>query len=108
MPSGQASYADVVAILEPVFGNNRALRIAVTETTRIYAEATQIYANELVKEYPGFKVIKRWYTNVDDRVCPICAPLDGMEVAHDEDFNDVENPPAHVNCRCWITTTVKS
>lgn len=106
---GGATIGDIIKLLEPTFGTDRAWRIAVTETTRIYAEANQIFANELARQYPDFNVIKRWYTNADDRVCPICAPLNGKEVRQDEEFDTgIPNPPAHVNCRCWTSATVKS
>jgi SPP1 gp7 family putative phage head morphogenesis protein len=98
---------DIVEILSPYFGEDRAWRIATTETTRIYAESNQIYANELAKEYPDFQVIKRYYTNNDDRVCPICAPQNGKEAPHNDEFA-IPNPPLHVNCRCWTSVTVKA
>lgn len=39
-----------------------------------------------------------WVTALDERVCPICAPLDGKTFAND----DPQAPilPAHWNCRC--------
>lgn len=38
-----------------------------------------------------------WLTAKDDRVCPICAPLDGQQWA----FGSKQlPPPAHVMCRC--------
>jgi len=44
-----------------------------------------------------------WQTSGDEKVCEICGPLDGK--AEDE-WDDPEGPPAHVNCRCWMTTRV--
>ena len=82
----------------------RAWRIAVTETTRAYAQGQQLGAAQLTEEFPGVKIIKRWFTNNDDRVCDLCAPLDGTEVEQGEDFYEAEgeyangNPPRHVNC----------
>ena len=41
----------------------------------------------------------RFRTQMDDRVCPICAPLNGRLWAYDSPGTwDV--PPIHVNCRC--------
>jgi hypothetical protein len=92
-------------------GEARALRIAVTETTRVYSEATQAAAEELRQEFPGAKVVKEWYTNQDDIVCPICSPLPDLgRIPIDDMFddeNDVMWPPAHVNCRCWTETDVE-
>lgn len=108
MPSGTgATIGDIVNLLDPVFGLDRALRIAVTETTRIYAEANQMFANQLAAQYPGFEVVKRYFTNVDDRVCPLCRPLDGKVAPYDDDFA-IPNPPLHPNCRCWTSVTVRA
>jgi SPP1 gp7 family putative phage head morphogenesis protein len=98
---------DMVDALAPYFGEDRAWTIATTETTRIYAEANQIYANELASQYPGFEIVKRYYTNNDDRVCPICAPQNGKEAPYNDEFA-IPNPPLHVNCRCWTSITVKA
>lgn len=100
---------DMVDILEPQFGDMRAQRIAVTETTRIFAQANNIYAEELRLQYPEFDVNIMWFTNRDDRVCSICGPLEGRTVRPGEVFTlDIKEPPAHVNCRCWTNVTVKA
>lgn len=85
------------------FGD-RANRIAVTETTRAYAQGWRQAGHDLQKEYPDVKVVKTWFTNEDDIVCDICGPLSGTTIDIDEDFEgtDEGDPPAHVNCRCWI------
>jgi SPP1 gp7 family putative phage head morphogenesis protein len=88
------------------FDEVRAQRVAVTEITRTYATANQLAGEDLQKEFPDVRVVKRWYTNNDDIVCDICRPLDGKEVEINEPFtNDIYQPPAHVNCRCWTQTT---
>ena len=39
----------------------------------------------------------RWFTQLDERTCPICAPLNG------KDFYKEQPPhPAHYNCRCAL------
>ena len=103
---------DVMDLLP--FGESRAQTVAVTEITRAYATAAEISGKELKKEFPDVRVIKRWYTNNDDRTCDICRPLNGMEVDIDEGFTTEEDksfgiphPPAHVNCRCWMITTTR-
>lgn len=95
--------ADVMRLLP--FGEDRVMLIAVTEITRAYADGNQMAGEALAAEFPDVRVIKHWFTNNDDRVCPICSPLNDMEVDIDEDFDtDITNPPAHPNCRCWIET----
>jgi hypothetical protein len=102
--------------LSPLYGDNveqRAWNIATTEVTRAYAQGQQQGADALSEQYPDVKVIKRWFTNYDDRVCDLCFPLDGAEVPEDENFYEPEsdyedgNPPRHVNCRCWMDYTTK-
>lgn len=85
------------------FGPVRAQMIAITEVTRAYASGQLLAGKELANEYPGVKAVKTWFTNNDDFVCDICEPLDGAEVDIDEPFESGDDePPAHVNCRCWI------
>lgn len=44
---------------------------------------------------------QEWLTSDDERVCPICAPLDGTKAKLGETFEGgFEAPPAHPNCRC--------
>lgn len=37
-----------------------------------------------------------WRTSGDERVCPVCSPLDGAAWPLEEG----PQPPLHVNCRC--------
>jgi len=80
----------------------RAKMVAVTEVTRAFA-----YAKE--KAWSDSRVIKkkRWQTAADDLVCPICGPLQGVTRTLGKAFpGGIENPPAHPNCRCWLTPVV--
>ena len=103
--------------LLPIFGKTRADMIAVTEVTRVFAEGNLQLWNST-----GVVSGKRWQTAVDERVCPICAPLhnrvveiDGVFGYSDEDLQDprlqsaikslgstFQFPPAHPRCRCWL------
>jgi len=98
--------ADVVNFLP--LDPKRALRVAVTEITEVFAQAEQIAGLETKQQYQDVKVIKTWFTNADDRVCPICATLNNTSVDVDQVCEtlagDKLHPPAHVNCRCWIAT----
>jgi SPP1 gp7 family putative phage head morphogenesis protein len=101
----------LVQRLTPVFGEARAERIAVTEVTRTYASG-----NLAAWKSTGLVTGKMWATAEDEKVCPICGPLDGKVVEIDGDFTPDEipadwgnpsdfvytQPPAHVNCRCWL------
>ncbi len=97
------------------FDAQRARMIAVTEITRAYAEGELEAGIELRKRYPDVQVVKTWFTNNDEKVCPICEPLDGKDVPHDEGWGEGGNPdpegipapPAHPNCRCWMQTSTR-
>lgn len=45
-------------------------------------------------------LVQVFQTQSDDRVCPICEELDGE--SWDEDDPDIEEPPVHPNCRCYL------
>lgn len=83
--------------LAPIFGKNRAARIASTETTRAFFEG-----NKSAWESTGFVTEYRFNTAVDDRVCPLCSPRDGMIYK----LGGFEAPPIHVGCRCFATPVV--
>jgi len=89
--------ADVVKLLEPLFGKRRAEMIATTEITRAYSQAAHITQMELQQQ--GVETKEQWVTWRDDRVCPICAPLHN---SFDWQAEHPYGPPAHVNCRCWL------
>ena len=87
-------------LLQHAFNEYRASMIAVTETTRAYAMAMNQYQEMLSHE--GLKMERIWQTNNDELVCPICGPLNQQpEKRWSADFPD--GPPAHVNCRCFLT-----
>jgi len=84
------------------FDEHRAEMIAVTETTRAYATGNRLAAQELKENYPDVRVVREWFANNDDRMCPVCGELNGKEVEEGQDFgNGISDPPAHVGCRCW-------
>lgn len=105
------------AKLDPLFGRQRAKRVAVTEVTRAYAEG-----NMAAWKSTGYVTEKRWMTANDERVCPICGPLHDTVVSidggwtMDAEGNVIEDigtgqpgllsPPAHPNCRCWLQPVV--
>jgi SPP1 gp7 family putative phage head morphogenesis protein len=91
----------LIAALEPMFGKVRAEMIAATEVTRAFAEG-----NVEVWKASGVVGKKEWFTAEDELVCPICGPLAGTMVGLEEGFAEVGNPPAHVNCRCWLGPVV--
>ena len=88
---------DITRLLQPAFGEVRAQLISVTELTRAYSEAT----NEIQRRVnqTGLQMDRIWHSARDDRVCPICGPLDGLpESEWRGQFP--KGPPGHPGCRC--------
>jgi len=92
------------------FGEARASRIAITETTKAFSAGEQMFTEGLQGRYMGLKIVRIWSTNNDDRVCPICGALNGKQIRAGKQFLfDGEyfgGPPAHVGCRCWSLSDI--
>jgi len=96
-------------VQDQAFSPYRAKLIAATETTKAYAEGKMIGAEQLEKE-GWYAYQKVWQTANDDRVCPICAPLqyngnnaaNGVRGTFNTLAGELEGPPAHPGCRCWV------
>lgn len=85
-----------------VYSEERARQLAVTEVTRAFAEG-----NMAAWRAAGVIEKRRWNTNNDELVCPVCGPLAGQVRGLDDEFGDgIPLPPAHPRCRCWITPVV--
>jgi len=101
---------DIFDRLSSTFGDARAEMIAITEVTRAFSAGEQIYQNMLSEM--GVETVREWLTSEDEKVCPICGALDGQAVSIgekfvDDDGNEYDNPPSHVNCRCGVQVRVK-
>jgi hypothetical protein len=78
---------------------NRIETIAITETTRAASEGEEAAAGR-IQIVRGMLLMPYWFTQRDERVCPVCGPL------HDQPgtvwrHRFASGPPAHVRCRCW-------
>jgi phage portal protein BeeE len=90
-------------LLTPAFGARRAETIAITETTRAASAATDQYQAYLGENGVATERVVR--TNADERVCPICGPLNGKpESVWAAQYPD--GPPFHTRCRCATTLRV--
>lgn len=87
---------EIKKAIRPLFGPERAARIAVTETTRLFGAGAQA-------TYEALGVEKwEWRTAEDERVDPTCDSLaSGGPYSMDIPF-----VPAHVGCRCWPVPTL--
>lgn len=87
-------------IVNWALGEGRAETIAATEVTRARTYILDIYQSQLTKL--GVVTTFRWQTEEDEKVCPICSPLDKRtQDKWPSQYKD--GPPAHVNCRCEKT-----
>jgi SPP1 gp7 family putative phage head morphogenesis protein len=83
-------------------GRTRALTIARTEIIRAHAEGQLLALEQLGVQEVGAMV--EWSTAGDERVCPLCNPLEGVVLKIDEAKGML---PRHPNCRCaWIPANV--
>jgi len=99
LTNGEITHDAAVELLQPMFGKARAESIAVTEVTSAFSAAESQYAKRL--RDAGIEIQERWLTAEDDRVCPICAPLDHtLKPVWGQQFPG--GPPAHPNCRCAV------
>ena len=95
----QQTIGDLRAVLSEIYGPVRADMIAATEVTRAAVQGELGVVQELERQ--GVQMQAIWETNVDERVCPICAPLQGT--TRDRwGLAYPSGPPAHVRCRCWL------
>lgn len=89
----------------------RAYDIATTELAFAYNKGAR--EGILQAQEQGFigTVTAQWSTAADERVCPICGALDGVEIGMEEEFNfpgktlyggQKRTPPAHPRCRCAV------
>lgn len=104
------------------FSPARAEKIARTETIRAQGKADL----EVWKQ-TGVVEGKIWYTALDERTCPFCEPLHGKRISlgdsyfkkgetHtgsdgstiDLDYENVDAPPIHPQCRCVLIPEIKT
>ena len=96
------------------FSESRAAIVAVTEVTAAYSEGERLYTQDLQDRYPTLKIVRIWNTNNDERVCPLCEPLNGKAIPvdggwganGDNDPEGVQGPPLHPRDRCWTSRDV--
>lgn len=94
-------------ISELIGDESRAETIARTETMRASNEGQSQLWDQAVEEGLLTGAEKQvWITTPDDRLCPICEPMDGvtttLDGTFDVDGDEIDGPPAHPNCRCTI------
>lgn len=58
-------------------------------------------------------VALKWVTSQDERVCPICQPINNQIVNINGIFNNNlgnmgKYPPIHINCRCFVVPEIRN
>ncbi len=84
--------------------NRRAEMIARTETVRASNDGQlEVWRRAQAQGLIALDAKKRWIVTPDDRLCPRCAPLQGIEVLLSMPFpGGVLGPPLHPQCRCAL------
>jgi SPP1 gp7 family putative phage head morphogenesis protein len=81
----------------------RAIAIARTETVTASNEGQrQLWLQAQAAGELEPTALKEWIVTDDDRLCPICAPLEGDVAPINEPYprSGLMGPPAHIQCRC--------
>lgn len=105
---GEFDVHDLADQIEDLIGDeSRAENIARTETMRASNQG-QLEAWDQATEagvLTGDEK-KEWIVTPDDRLCPICEPMEGelapLDGTFDVDGTRVDGPPAHPRCRCTV------
>lgn len=90
-------------ILAAVGDKDRARLIARHETMMAAAEGQRLSWDLAVEEGLLTGDERRvWIVTDDDKLCPLCEPLDGVEADLNGEYPDDggDGPPLHVQCRC--------
>lgn len=89
--------------------NHRSRTVARTETLRALQEGQRQSFTQAVEQGVLVKdrTRRQWVTAADERVCPICAPMDGVLTTLDEPWQTSEGPvqiptDSHIQCRCPV------
>ncbi len=100
-PEDVRSIEDLTANIATRFGATRAENIAITEVTRGFERGKDIYRDQLARL--GIRTEPRWHTLLDERVCIICEPNEGLLKSEGWTADGI---PAHPRDRCWTTIEV--
>jgi hypothetical protein len=80
------------------FSPYRAETIAITEVTRALEKAKEFVSDRILVMFPELDKEEIWRTAQDERVCPICGPLEGTR--RYTAWYDL--PPIHPRGRCTV------
>lgn len=112
----RAGEAALGVYLVSLWGSGYDEGLAITETTRAITSGEDVVVDQFERREQGGgrrrptiaprTLQKIWHTQRDEKVCPICSPLDGRtDVIWAVEFPG--GPPAHPHCRCYLTYQIK-
>ena len=84
----------------------RARNIARTETMGALNRGKLEAGRQAVKDGLLDNPEKRWVITPDERLCPLCSPVENETVPLEDSFsNGLDAPPRHPRCRCTPSIT---
>ena len=83
-----------ISLTASLYDTNRATLISDTVITDVIADVSDVYVKKLADQGVEYEIY--WRTARDERVCPICAPMDGKPKSE----WGMLTIPAHPGCRC--------
>lgn len=102
--SNDLTEAEFQALLDKLFGAERAESISITETTRARTGGFENGRGYFAER--GLPLLAVWQVTKDERLCKVCRPLHGQpESAWKLSFPD--GPPAHPRCRCTLAMVAR-
>ncbi|CAB4193341.1 Phage head morphogenesis domain containing protein [uncultured Caudovirales phage] len=88
----------------------RSESITHTELNRIVNSGAKSYWDQMARRgmLDYNTTLVRWNTHPDEKLCPVCAPLDGTYTVINGQFDSgVVSPPLHPHCRCSLELEYK-
>lgn len=102
--SNDLTEAEFEALLDRLFGPERAENISITETTRARTGGFENGRGYFAER--GLPLLAVWQVTKDERLCKICRPLHGQsESVWKQQF--FTGPPAHPRCRCTLAMVAR-
>lgn len=95
-PERTLTRSELDQLLRVILSQSRAQTNAVTEVSNAISAGESGLTDTLRQD--GAQVDPVWFTQLDERVCPICAPRHGQLRGEGWQID----PPAHPNCRCYL------
>lgn len=123
--------------LSPISGRSRVTGARVDDLITKYAERQRAYRARMIARTETFRAANAgnmlswqdaarqglidknaaqriWVTNLDERTCPTCGPMDGQVIAFSAEFEGTagknvvraQYPPIHPSCRCTMSLDV--